>query len=126
MKPRTGEIIVTLAQLSPNIRLVAGPKSFMLAVKTKAKGEVFYKTKYYYSDIGEALRGFMRYICKLPLEEHGKVPKIKRLLKRLDYLDKKISEVGSALTAEWETKYKPVAFANVPVPEAAKPCQENQ
>jgi hypothetical protein len=93
---------VILAQLSPKIRLVATEKAFILVKKVKDKKDVYWKRMYYYSNLGEALQGFVRYITKLPLLGPGKVPKIKKLIKRIKKLDKKISEIEK----KWEEQFK--------------------
>lgn len=97
-------------------RLVSTQHSFNIETKTKKKKkaeggeeEVWY-SKYYYSDIQSAIRGYAKYKAKILAKETPKSKQMKDILELVEILDQTIKDVGIRLEEAFRTcnKFDPV------------------
>lgn len=87
-----------LCDLDNRTQLRAGKNCFVLT----HKGEDKHINKYFYSEIGDALRGYARNILKDPAKVKQLGGKVTNLMKLIKELEKTIDKVGTDLQLKWE------------------------
>jgi len=88
----------TLCNLDHSTQLRAGKDCFVLSHKA-SNG---YINKYFYAEIGDALRGYARNILKDPAKVKRLDGNVANLMKLIKQLEQTMTKVGDDLQATWE------------------------
>ena len=108
-----------LGKLDRKTILVACPHSFVIKERIKnVKGEYHWVGKYYYSEIGDAIRGYARHVLRRSSGTRILNGNIKDLIGRIEALENTIKTIGEQLTKTWTKRMKdPVEAALLQVVE---------
>jgi hypothetical protein len=98
MNPNEGNYTVMLGQLDDNMALFANERSFVLCVCTEDPS--LWKPKYYYAEIGDAIRGYVRHKIKSQNNTKG-TPEIEKLIESVQALEKRLGDLGENMTKMW-------------------------
>jgi hypothetical protein len=97
-KPRKDSSI--LVELDKKTVLAANSYSFILKEKIKGKnGEVILQSKYYYSELGDAVRGYAKHVMRRPSTIKRLDGTIENLITIIGKLENTIKKVGDKLNA---------------------------
>lgn len=84
-----------LGNLDKKTRLDATQHAFVIKEKTKATdGTISWTSKYYYSEIGDAIRGYARHVLRRPSMAKHLDGDIKTLIELISKLEKTIKKMG--------------------------------
>jgi hypothetical protein len=91
-----------LGKLDKKTILVATPHAFVIKERIKsADGEVGWASKYYYSEIGDAIRGYARHLLRRPSTAKHLDGNLKTLIDLIVKLESTIKKVGDKLNLEF-------------------------
>lgn len=91
-----------MVKLDKNTILVASPHSFVIRERTKTKDGDLWVGKYYYSEIGDAVRGYARHMLRRPEEGKKLDGNMQTLINQLAAWETAIREVGQKIAEKWE------------------------
>jgi hypothetical protein len=92
--------IKVLGLLDNKTRLVADKRCFII----QALHEEVWVPKYYYSDLGFAIKGYAKYLAKKQGKRVSNSAPLMEIFDLLASLEKTIKEVGNRLSKEWKEK----------------------
>jgi len=102
MKNKKQESFV-LGKLDKKTLLVATPQAFVIKEKTKkSDGEIAWANKYYYSELGDAIRGYARHALRRPSTAKHLDGNLKKLIDIVMKLESTIKKVGDRLSVKFE------------------------
>jgi hypothetical protein len=91
-----------LGKLDKKTLLVATSRAFVIKERVKAgDGEVGWTSKYFYSEIGDAIRGYARHLLRRPSTAKHLDGDIKTLIDVIGKLEKTIKKVGDKLNLQF-------------------------
>jgi len=101
MKTKKKESFV-MAKLDKKTMLAANPNSFIIKERVKAKdGSTLWRNKYHYSELGDAVRGYVRHLLRRPSTAKKLDGDIETLLKFIEKLEKTVKKVGDKLNMDF-------------------------
>ena len=101
MKTKTKDTFV-LGKLDKKTLLVATQTSFVIKEKRKtAEGEAVWTSRYYYSEIGDAIRGYVRHLLRRPGTAKHLDGNLKTLIDVVTNLENTIKKVGDKLNLDF-------------------------
>lgn len=101
MAEARGTYYTILGLLDKGTRLVADSHAFILQFKKKVGKDQIWASTYYYSALGDAIRGYAKHAAR---KKGRKVPNTKPLLDLIDLvtvLEKTVKDVGESLSTKW-------------------------
>ena len=94
-----------IGYLDKGTRIVATKHCFVIQIKEKMKsGEIIWPGRYFYSWLGDAIRGYAKYLAKKRNKAISSSESIFALLDRVAALERTIQEVGDRLNKAFEQK----------------------
>ena len=106
MKPKKVSVpeSFVLGRLDKKTMLVATKHSFVLQERVKVKDESHWVGRYYYSNLPEAIKGYVRRKLRRPENAKELDGTLKALITMINNLENTVKEIGSKLSAEWEAR----------------------
>jgi len=100
-KPRKKESVV-LGKLDKKTILVSSSNAFVLRERIKNKdGEYDWVSKYFYSEIGDAVRGYARHALRRASMAKRLDGSLGALITQIERMEAKIEKVGARLEHAW-------------------------
>lgn len=91
---------IVLCYLDKNTRIVASEHSFTVQERHKAKDQEMWVGKYFYSEVGDAVRGFVRHALRKPEVVSKLDGSIQSLVNKITELETVIQAVTVRINAE--------------------------
>jgi hypothetical protein len=106
MKKKKKRESFVLGKLDKKTLLVATQHAFVIKERVKIKDKEEWVGKYYYSEIGDALRGYARHALRRPEEAKKLDGSIAQLITRVTELENAVKEIGEKLNTEWISRMR--------------------
>ena len=93
-----------LGRLDESTRLIATPTAFVIQERKMQEEKEAWTSKFYYGEIGDAIRGYVRSTLRNPKRTAQLDGKINSLISSIENLEKTVKEVAVNIKAEWDVR----------------------
>jgi len=94
-----------LVKLDKKTVLAATQHSFVIKAKVKMKdGGTTWLSKYYYSELGDAIRGYARYVLRRPSTAKHLDGEMKSLIEVVGKLENTIKQIGDKINLDFAVR----------------------
>jgi len=105
MKAKKNKESFVLGKLDKNTMLTATSNAFIIKEKiTAPDGEVRWISKYYYSELGDAIRGYARHLLRRPSTAKHLDGSITTLIDTITKLENTVKKVGDKLNLDFAAR----------------------
>lgn len=96
---------IVIGRLDRDTLLAASSEAFILRERTKGNnGQIIWLDRYFYTEIGDALRGYVRRTLRRPEEAKKLDGNIHALITKISELEDAVKDVGIQLAVKWSER----------------------